>query len=40
MAVGLIVSDPEELTICGPDMPDPATGDGVIVIVDASVVDH
>lgn len=34
-AVGVMVSDPEGETVCGPDMPEPATGDGVIVIVDA-----
>ena len=40
MAVGLMVSDPEALTVCGPDMPEPATGEGVMVTVDAPVVDH
>ena len=40
MAVGLIVSVPEPLTVCGPAMPEPATGEGVIVTVDASVVVH
>ena len=40
IAVGLMVSDPEALTLCGPDIPEPAIGEGVIVTVDASVVVH
>jgi hypothetical protein len=35
-----MVSDPEALTVCGPDIPEPATGDGVMVTVEAPVVDH
>lgn len=38
--VGVMVSDPEGATVCGPDMPEPATGDGVIVTVDAFVEVH
>lgn len=40
MALGVIVSEPDELTVCGPDIPDPATGEGVMVTVEAFVVVH
>ena len=40
MAVGLMVSDPEALTVCGPDIPEPVTGEGVITTLEAPVVDH
>jgi hypothetical protein len=40
MAVGLMVSEPEVLTVCDPGIPEPATGEGVMVTVDAPVVDH
>jgi len=40
MAVGLMVSDPEALTVCAPAIPEPAMGEGVMVTVDAPVVDH
>lgn len=40
MAVGVIVRDPEVLTVCGPDIPEPATGDGVMVTLDGLVVVH
>lgn len=40
IAVGIMVNDPEALTVCGPDIPEPATGDGVIVTVDAFVEVH
>ena len=33
-----MVSDPEALTVCGPDIPEPVIGEGVMVTVDASVV--
>jgi hypothetical protein len=35
-----MASDPEAATVCGPDIPDPATGEGVMVTLDAAVVDH
>jgi len=35
-----MASDPEALTVCGPDIPEPATGEGVMVTLDAAVVDH
>ena len=40
IAVGLMVTDPEALTVCGPAIPEPAIGEGVIVTVDAFVVVH
>jgi hypothetical protein len=40
MAVGLTVSEPEALTVCGPDMPEPARGEGVMVTVDPGVAVH
>jgi len=40
MAVGLMMSDPETLTVCDPDIPEPAIGEGVMVTADAPVVDH
>lgn len=39
-AVGTIVRDPEAATVCGPDIPEPATGDGVIVTEVAFVEVH
>ena len=33
-----MVSEPDALTVCGPDMPEPATGEGVMVTVDPVVV--
>ena len=40
IAVGLILSDPEALTVCGPDIPEPAIGEGVMVTDVAFVVVH
>ena len=39
-AVGVTVNVPEAATVCGPLMPEPATGDGVIVTRVALVVPH
>lgn len=40
IAVGVMVNEPEALTVCGPDIPEPATGEGVIVTVDPFVEVH
>lgn len=40
MAVGVMVRDPDGLTVCGPDNPDPAKGDAVMTRLVAFVEVH